>query len=109
MLFWGMSRCYLTSPKKWTVAAIRKRRSWPEITIEILEVTLAPCNKMRIMYRSNLNFECFNKYFYDLLRKGFIEIMLDLDGHEKYKITERGRTLLDVLRKAEELLFSGEP
>jgi len=91
------------------VGAIRERRSWPEITIEILDVTLAPCNKMRIMYRSNLNFECFNKYFYDLFRKGFIEVILDSDGHEKYKITERGRTLLDVLRKAEELLFSAEP
>jgi len=64
---------------------------------------------MKIMYRSNLNFERFNNYFYDLLRKGFIEGMLDSDGRDKYKITERGRTLLDVLRKAEALLFSEEP
>ena len=88
---------------------IVQRRSWPEITIEILEVTLAPSNKMKIMYRSNLNFERFNNYFYDLLRKGFIEEMNGSDGRDKYKITERGRTLLDVLRKAEALLFSEEP
>ena len=91
------------------MTVIVQRRSWPEITIEILEVTLAPSNKMKIMYRSNLNFERFNNYFYDLLRKGFIEGMNGSDGRDKYKITERGRTLLDVLRKAEALLFSEEP
>jgi len=90
------------------VVAIVPRRSWPEITIEILEVTLAPSNKMRILYGSNLNFERFNRYFYDLLRKGFIEEMNGSDGRDKYKITERGRTLLEVLRKANALLFSEE-
>ncbi|MDH5462621.1 MAG: winged helix-turn-helix domain-containing protein [Candidatus Bathyarchaeota archaeon] len=83
-----------------------QRRSWPEITVEILEATLSPSNKMRIMYRSNLNFERFNRYFYDLLRKGFIEEKNGSDGRLVYKATERGRTLLDVLRKAHELVFS---
>lgn len=81
-----------------------QRRSWPEITIEILEVTLRPSNKMRIMYGSNLNFERFNNYFYDLVRKGFIEEFDGADRGDKYKITERGRTLLDVLKKAEALI-----
>jgi hypothetical protein len=49
------------------------RHSWPGITTDILEVTLTPSNKMRVMYKANLNFERFNRYFYDLLRKGFIE------------------------------------
>jgi len=88
------------------VVAIVQRRSWPEITVEILEATLSPSNKMRIMYRSNLNFERFNRYFYDLLRKGFIEEKNGSDGRLVYKATERGRTLLDVLRKAHELVFS---
>jgi len=64
---------------------------------------------MRIMYRSNLNFERFNRYFYDLLRKGFIEEMKDSNGRSAYKTTERGRTLLEVLRKAQELVSSEEP
>jgi len=85
-----------------------QRRSWPEIIIKILEVTATPSNKMRILYGSNLNFERFNNYFYGLLRKGFIEEMNGSDGRSKYKITERGRTLLEVLRKAEALLFSEE-
>ena len=48
------------------------RRSWPEITIDILDVTSTPSNKMRIMYKSNLNFERFNKYFNNLLKKGLM-------------------------------------
>ena len=88
------------------INSVMNRRSWPEITVEILEVTLRPANKMTIMYRANLNFERFNNYFYDLVKKGFIEEFNGSEGKEKYKITGRGRTLLDVLRKAEDLLFS---
>ena len=83
-----------------------QRRSWPAITVNILEASLAPSNKMRIMYRSNLNFERFNKYFYDLLRKGFIEEMNNSNGRRLYKATERGRTFLDILRKAQEFASS---
>lgn len=83
-----------------------QRRSWPEITAEILEASLNPLSKMRIMYKSNLNFERFNRYFYNLLKKGFIEEMNGSDRRVMYKTTERGRTLLDVLRKAQELVFS---
>jgi len=85
-----------------------QRRSWPEITTEILEATLNPSNKMRIMYKSNLNFERFNRYFYDLLRKGFIEEKNGSKGQIVYKTTKRGKTLLEVLRKAQELVFSEE-
>ena len=60
------------------------------------------------MYRSNLNFERFNKYFYDLLRRGFIEEMNDFNGRKVYKTTERGRTLLKVLKEAQELVSSEE-
>ena len=83
-----------------------KRRSWLEISIAILEVTLTSTNKTRIMYKSNLNFERFNRYFYDLLRKGFIEEMNDSNERSVYKTTERGRDLLEVLRMAQEFFFS---
>ena len=61
---------------------------------------------MRIMYRANLNFERFNRYFGDLLRKGFIEEINNGNGRMSYKITERGEHLLEVLKKAEELISS---
>jgi predicted transcriptional regulator len=82
------------------------RRSWPVIIIDILESTLTPANKMRIMYKSNLNFERFNRYFYDLLRKGFIVEMNDSNGKLVYKTTDRGKTLLKVLKNAQELVSS---
>jgi predicted transcriptional regulator len=86
-----------------------QRRSWTAITIDILQVTVAPSNKMRIMYKSNLNFERFNKYFYDLVRKGFIEETGDSNGRSSYKITERGRSLLEVLRAAQDMVASNDP
>jgi len=85
-----------------------QRRSWTAITIDILQVTVAPSNKMRIMYKSNLNFERFNKYFYDLLKKGFIEETNDSNGRSVYKITERGMSLLEVLRAAQDMVASNE-
>ncbi len=85
------------------MVAIVHKRSWPEITVEILEATLAPSNKMRILYKSNLNFVRFNRYFYVLVRKGFIEEKNGSDGRPVYKTTELGRNLLEVLKKAKEL------
>lgn len=67
-----------------------------------------PTNKMRIMYKSNLNFERFRRYFYDLLKKGFIKEMNGSGGRLMYETTERGRTLLEVLRRAQELFSSEE-
>jgi len=84
------------------------RRGWVAITVEILEATLTPQKKMRIMYRANLNFERFNRYFYDLLRKGFIEEANDPDEKRLYRISERGKTLLAALRKAQDLFSSEE-
>jgi predicted transcriptional regulator len=85
-----------------------RKRGWVLITIDILEASLAPEKKMRIMYRANLNFERFNSYFYDLLRKGFIEEVEDPDGKSLYRISERGKTLLEALRKARDLFSSEE-
>lgn len=78
------------------------------ITINILEATLQPQRKMRIMYKANLNFARFNKYFYDLLEKGFINRLDDPDGKPLYKISERGKTLLDALKKVQDLASSSD-
>jgi len=84
------------------------KRGWPVIVIDILEVTLTPSNKMKVMYKANLNFERFTKYFYDLLKKGFIEEINDSNGRTMYQATERGKTLLEVLKRAQELVSSDE-
>ena len=84
------------------------KRGWGTITIDILEATLTPQKKMRIMYRSNLNYARFNKYFSDCLKKGFIEAKKDPDGKVCYRISQRGKTLLEVLKKAQELTVSNQ-
>ena len=73
-----------------------------------METTLSPANKMRVMYRSNLNFARFNRYFHDLLRKGFIEEVNNGNGRAMYKITNRGKTLLEVLKTAEQMFSQDE-
>ena len=85
-----------------------RKRGWGTITIDILEATLTPQKKMRIMYKANLNYARFSKYFRDFLKKGFIEQTSDPDGKVCYHITQRGKTLLAVLKKANELAFSDE-
>jgi predicted transcriptional regulator len=82
------------------------KRGRGTITIDILEATWTPQKKMRIMYRANLNYARFNKYFLDFLAKGFIEQTFDSEGKTCYRISQRGKTLLVVLKKANELGFS---
>ncbi|MGD0644257.1 MAG: winged helix-turn-helix domain-containing protein [Candidatus Bathyarchaeia archaeon] len=83
-------------------ASVRKR-GWVAITVDILEATLTPQRKTRIMYKANLNYDRFNKYFYDFVRKGFIVEEGDPAGNTSYMISERGRTFLAALRKAQNL------
>ena len=85
-----------------------ERRCWPGIVVDILEATLTPLNKMRIMYRANLNYARFTRYFRDLVMRGFIEEKNGSNGRLVYKATKRGRTLLEVLRKAQELVSYDE-
>ena len=83
-----------------------RKRGWEAITTDILEATLKPEKKMRIMYKSNLNYTRFDKYFQDLLVKGLIETLDDSDGKTAYVISARGKTLLNALKKAREIFDS---
>jgi predicted transcriptional regulator len=87
------------------VVSFRKRTK-QAIVIEILEATLSAKKKMRIMYKANLNYDRFNRYFSDLTNKGFIDVVDGRDGKPAYRISERGRTLLATLQKAEDLFSS---
>ena len=85
-----------------------RKRDWGVITIDILEATLTPQKKTRLMYKANLNYDRFNRYFCDFVRKGFIVEADGSDGKPEYKISERGRTFLAALRKAQDLFEFGE-
>lgn len=55
------------------------------------------------MYRANLNFGTFDKYFRELLDKGLVEevISLNANGCPVYKATERAKALLKELDKVD--------
>jgi predicted transcriptional regulator len=91
-------------------APVRKhdKRDWESIVVDILEATVIPEKKMRIMYKANLNYNRFNNYFYDLLDKGFLIKIEDPDGKLRYKCTEKGKTLLATFKKARDLFSSEE-
>jgi len=81
-----------------------KKRGWSDITIDILESGLAPLTKTRLMYKSNLNYVRFHKYFDDFLRKGLLEEAEINGGNRKIYVTsKRGRVLLKALRNAQEI------
>ena len=69
--------------------------------VEILEATVTPQKKMRIMYKANLNYARFNRYFVDFLRKVFLAEADGSDG--AYMLTERGRAFLAAMRKVQKL------
>ena len=82
-----------------------QKRSRMTITIEILEAILTPQKKMKIMYKANLNYLRFKMYLTEFQRKGFIDAIKDSEGNKRYRISQRGKDLLLLLRKANELGF----
>lgn len=81
------------------------RRSQMKIITDILTKALNTATKTRIMYRANLNFLRFNRYFSKLLERGLIvNENGPNDGVMYYRTTEKGKDLLKVLKKAEELV-----
>jgi predicted transcriptional regulator len=80
-----------------------RRRSRTEVIMDVLSEALGGANKTRIMYRANLNFLRFNRYFCELLDAGLVEVF-DNPGSKSggivYRTTEKGRELLKVLQKA---------
>ena len=84
-----------------------RRRSRSEVIVNILSEALGGVNKTRLMYRCNLNFVRFSRYLQELLDAGLIErVHTNPEGIVVYKTTDKGRELLRVLRKVEQLMAS---
>lgn len=84
-----------------------RRRSRAEVIVDILSEALKGANKTRIMYRANLNFVRFDRYFSELLAKGLIVVVDNpgvYSGGVVYQTTEKGRALLEILKQAGELV-----
>jgi len=84
---------------------VRSYRSDWKIVMEILRSGLdRGAKKTHIMYRANLNFVSFNKYFPALLEGGLIVELDDPDGGVLYVTSEKGRVLLKLLNGVRETL-----
>ena len=84
-----------------------RRRSRAEVIADILFEALHGANKTRIMYRANLNFLRFERYFGELLSRDLIVVVDNpgvYSGGVVYQTTEKGRALLDMLKQAREIV-----
>ncbi|BBD72189.1 hypothetical protein HS1genome_0578 [Sulfodiicoccus acidiphilus] len=75
----------------------RRNRNKLEIMMDIMEACREGSRKTRIMYTANLSYELTKKYISEMEKMGLI-IKREEDG-EMFFLTERGRNLLDKLRK----------
>jgi predicted transcriptional regulator len=87
---------------------IKKGRSKWEIIIDVLEVIRVEENakKTRIMYKANLDWRTFQKYYNFLIEEG---LMVECNPeNDCYMLTEIGKKLLQKLMEVDEVLVKGD-
>jgi len=84
---------------------VLNRRSRLEVVADILIEALNGANKTRLVYRANLNFLRFQRYFSDLLERELIVEENTSDGRV-YRTTDKGRHFLRFISDAEEIISS---
>lgn len=86
-----------------TSFAIKKGRCRWEIISDILKATVAEkkLKKTSIMYKANLDWRNFQRYFDYMLKDGFIA---KSNPDECYLLTEKGRDFLKRLMEVEEIV-----
>ena len=81
-----------------------RRRSRLEVVADILTEAVNGAGKTRIMYRANLNFLRFHKYFSELQDKGLIAVENTSDGRVVYQTTDKGKRFIKIIRNAEGII-----
>jgi predicted transcriptional regulator len=86
-----------------TSFAMKKGRCRWEIISDILKATVAEkkLKKTRIMYKANLDWRNFQRYFDFMLKDGFIA---KSNPDECYALTDKGRDFLKRLKDVEEMV-----
>lgn len=80
------------------------KRSRLEIYLDVLQVIQKGTDKpTRIMYRTNLSWKPLKKTLDTMVEQNLISSEED-DGHTFYKITEKGRNVIDYFHEAMELI-----
>ncbi len=78
------------------------RRTKEEVIINVLEACLAGSNKTTVVHRCNLNFNTVTPYLEILMKNKLIELIDD--NSVKYKITDKGKEFLAMLKEIHALL-----
>ena len=81
----------------------QKRRGRIEVIASILDIAREGASKTRLVYKANLNFNVLNKYLNFLLKNGLIT-KIDVNTHQVYKTTEKGREFLIRYKQLSEIL-----
>jgi len=83
------------------------RRTRAEVILNILTLASNGVTKTRLMYHCNMSYMHFNRYLKELLEAELIQ-ELKTNSTEgiirKYKTTEKGMQLVEILRKAKEYI-----
>ena len=84
------------------------KRSKLEIYLDILSVIKSGAQKpTRIMYRTNLSWVPMREILQSMIVHGLI-VKRETEHRKRYEITEKGRTALESLNKAKELMVMVE-
>ena len=70
------------------------KRDKLDILLEILTIAKTPIKKPHILYKANINFYQLKRYLDLLLHLEMLEEIND--PHKAYRITEKGRQMLDL-------------
>ncbi|MBS7635394.1 DUF4364 family protein [Candidatus Bathyarchaeota archaeon] len=80
------------------------RRHEMEILMNILRITMREAKITHIMYKANLSYSSLRKYLSEALNTGLIVKEYNGDGLPIYRITEKGRSLLEKLEEVEKIM-----
>ncbi|RLI21345.1 hypothetical protein DRO54_03915 [Candidatus Bathyarchaeota archaeon] len=83
------------------------RRTRAEVILNILTLASNGVTKTRLMYHCNMNYMHFNRYLKELLEAELIQELKTNSAEgiiRKYKTTEKGMQLVEILRKAKEYI-----
>jgi predicted transcriptional regulator len=83
---------------------VNRRRSDIEIIAEMLKVGENGAGKTEIMYSVNMSYSQIQKYLGYLLAEGFIDTIKIGNPCVYYRVTEKGRKLLDLLTNVKDML-----
>jgi predicted transcriptional regulator len=85
---------------------VGNRRHEMEILMNILRITMREARVTHIMYRANLSYSSLRRYLSEALNMGLIVKEYNGDGLPIYRITEKGRSLLEKLEEVEKFMQS---